>query len=168
MADGALGWPAVPVPQLVGATARFPFPHTDPDGFATSAEIVDFLSAYADFIAAPVRCGVTVTALLRRPGASGFLAETSDGPIEAGNVVVATGPYQRPIVPALLPEDAGVFQVHASTYREPDQLPAGAVLIVGSGASGAQIAEELLRAGRPVYLRSGITVECRADIADEN
>ena len=133
----------------------FPFPHTDPDGFATSAEIVDFLSAYADFIAAPVRCGVTVTALLRRPGTSGFLAETSDGPIEAGNVVVATGPYQRPIVPALLPEDAGVFQVHASRYREPGQLPPGAVLIVGSGASGAQIAEELVRAGRHVYLSVG-------------
>ena len=133
----------------------FPFPHTDPDGFATSAEIVDFLSAYADFIAAPMRCGVTVTALLRRPGTSGFLAETSDGPIEAGNVVVATGPYQRPIVPALLPEDAGLFQVHASRYREPDQLPPGAVLIVGSGASGAQIAEELVRAGRHVYLSVG-------------
>ena len=133
----------------------FPFPHTDPDAFATSAEIVDFLAAYADFIAAPIRCGVTVTALLRREGACGFLAETSDGPIEARNVVVATGPYQRPIIPALLPEDAGLFQVHASRYRDPDQLPPGAVLIVGSGASGAQIAEELVRAGRRVYLSVG-------------
>ena len=133
----------------------FPFPHADPDAFATSAEIVDFLAAYADFIAAPIRCGVTVTAVRRRPGTSGFLAETSDGPIESANVVVATGPYQRPIIPALLPEDAGLFQVHASRYREPDQLPRGAVLIVGSGASGAQIAEELVRAGRHVYLSVG-------------
>ena len=133
----------------------FPLAHADPDAFATSGEIVDFLSAYADFIAAPVRCGVAVTALRRRPGTSGFVAETSNGPIEAANVVVATGPYQRPIVPALLAEDAGFFQVHASLYREPDQLPAGAVLIVGSGASGAQIAEELVRAGRPVYLSVG-------------
>ena len=133
----------------------FPFPHTDPDAFATSAEIVDFLAAYADFIAAPIRCSVTVTALLRREGGSGFVAETSAGPIEAGNVVVATGPYQRPIIPALLPEDAGLFQVHASRYRDPDQLPPGAVLIVGSGASGAQIAEELVRAGRRIYLSVG-------------
>ena len=81
----------------------FPFPHTDPDAFATSAEIVDYLATYAEFIAAPVRCGVTVTALLRREGTSGFVAETSNGPIDAANVVVATGPYQRPKVPALLP-----------------------------------------------------------------
>jgi putative flavoprotein involved in K+ transport len=133
----------------------FPFLHGDPDAFATSAEIVDFLTAYADFIAAPIRCGVTVRALHGRGGAGGFRAETSDGTIEAGNVVVATGPYQRPIVPALLPDDTGLFQVHASRYREPGQLPPGAVLIVGSGASGAQITEELFRAGRQVYLSVG-------------
>ena len=118
----------------------FPFPHADPEGFATSGEIVDFLAAYADFIAAPVRCGVTVTALRRRDAAAGFVVETSDGPIHADNVVVATGPYQV---------------VHASRYREPGQLPDGAVLVVGSGASGAQIAEELMRAGRRVYLSVG-------------
>jgi putative flavoprotein involved in K+ transport len=133
----------------------FPFRQGDPDAFATSAEIVDFLIAYAAFIAAPIRCGVTVTALHGREGASGFRAETSDGTIEADNVVVATGPYQRPIVPALLPDDTGLFQVHASRYREPGQLPRGAVLIIGSGASGAQIAEELFRAGRQVYLSVG-------------
>ena len=133
----------------------FPFPHADPEGFATSGEIVDFLAAYADFITAPVRCGVTVTALRRRDGGAGFVLETSDGPIGADNVVVATGPYQVPIVPTLLPDDAGLCQVHASRYREPGQLPGGAVLVVGSGASGAQIAEELMRAGRHVYLSVG-------------
>jgi putative flavoprotein involved in K+ transport len=133
----------------------FPFPHGDPDGFATSGEIVDFLTAYAAFVAPPIRCGVAVTALRRRNDAPGFLAETSAGPIEVSNVVVATGPYQRPIIPALLPPDSGVFQVHASRYSAPDQLPAGAVLVVGSGASGVQIAEELLRAGRRVYLSAG-------------
>ena len=120
-----------------------------------SGEIVDFITAYADFIAAPIRCGVAVTALRRRDGASGFVAETSDGPIEADNVVVATGPYQRPVIPALLRDDVDVFQVHASRYQNPGQLPPGAVLVVGSGASGAQIAEELLRAGRRVYLSVG-------------
>ena len=132
----------------------FPFPHTDPDGFATSAEILDFIGAYADAIAAPVRCGVAVTALQRR-GASGFTAETTDGVIAASNVVVATGPYQRPVIPPSLKDGIEVFAVHASRYREPDQLPLGAVLVVGSGASGAQITEELLRAGRRVYLSIG-------------
>jgi putative flavoprotein involved in K+ transport len=131
----------------------FPFPHTDPDGFATTREIADFIAAYADFIAAPIRCGVSVTALRCRDG-TGFVAETSNGPIEADRVVVATGPYQRPVMPDLLRDDS-IFQVHASRYQNPDQLPSGAVLVVGSGASGAQIAEELLRAGRRVYLSVG-------------
>ncbi|WP_128926105.1 flavin-containing monooxygenase [Bradyrhizobium guangxiense] len=121
----------------------FPFAHTDPDGFATSSEIVEFISAYADFIAAPIRCGVSVDALHRKQSGTGFVAETSGGPIEADNVVVATGPYQRPLIPSLLQEEADVFQLHASQYRSPDQLPSGAVLVVGSGASGAQITEEL-------------------------
>jgi putative flavoprotein involved in K+ transport len=133
----------------------FPFPHTDPDGFATSGDILDFISAYAAFVAPPIRCGVAVTSLRCRDGASGFVAEISDGVIEADNVVVATGPYQRPIIPALLRDDADVFQVHASRYTNPDQLPSGAVLVIGSGASGAQIAEELLCAGRRVYLSVG-------------
>src|SRR5215831_3544381 len=99
----------------------FPFSHADPDGFATSDEIVRYLTAYADFIGASVRCSVTVKALRRRDNLFGFVAETSDGLIEAANVVVATGPYQRPIIPALLSDDA-IFQVHASRYRRPEQL----------------------------------------------
>jgi putative flavoprotein involved in K+ transport len=131
----------------------FPFRHADPDGFCTSAEIVDFLTAYAGHIAAPIRSGVAVTRLARQ--GTRFIAETSDGPLSAANVVVATGPYQRAVVPPLLPQALDFFQVHASSYRAPDQLPAGAVLVVGSGASGAQIAEELLRAGRRVWLSVG-------------
>jgi putative flavoprotein involved in K+ transport len=133
----------------------FPFPHTDPDAFATRREIVDFISAYADFIAAPIRCGVAVTALRRRDGGPGLIAETAGGSIEADNVVVATGPYQSPVMPTLLRDDINLFQVHASRYLNPDQLPPGAVLVVGAGASGSQIAEELLRAGRRVYLSVG-------------
>jgi putative flavoprotein involved in K+ transport len=133
----------------------FPFPHADPDGFATPDEIADFITAYAAFIGAPVRCGVNVSALRHRDGGSGFVAATSDGAIEADNVVVATGPYQRPRIPPHLRDAAGVFQLDASRYKKPSQLPAGAVLVVGSGASGAQIAEELLRAGRRVYLSVG-------------
>jgi len=103
----------------------------------------------------PIRCGVEVTRLSRRAGGAGFIAETSGGAIEAANVVVATGPYQRPLMPDLLLDAPGLFQVHASKYRAPGQLPSGAVLVVGGGASGAQIAEELLCAGRRVYLSVG-------------
>jgi putative flavoprotein involved in K+ transport len=132
----------------------FPFPQTEPDAFATSADMVRFIEAFADFAASPIRCGVEVTRLSRRDGASGFIAETADGTIEARNVVVATGPYQRGLMPDLL-RDHTVFQVHAVGYKNPGQLPPGAVLVVGAGASGAQIAEELNRAGRRVYLAVG-------------
>src|SRR6516164_1782130 len=133
----------------------FPFPYTDPDAFATSDEIVRYLTAYAKFVGASARCGVNVQCLRRRDSSIGFVAETSEGRIEAANVVVATGPYQRPKIPTLLSNNATVFQVHANHYRRPEQLPFGAVLVIGSGASGVQIAEELLRAGRQVYLSVG-------------
>jgi putative flavoprotein involved in K+ transport len=135
----------------------FAFAHSEPDGFATSAEIVKFIDAFAAFVAPPIRCGVEVTRLTRGNDA-GFIAETTggtiQGTIQAQNVVVATGPYQRPVMPDLL-RDHPVFQVHASGYRNPGQLPSGAVLVVGSGASGAQIADELHRAGRRVFLAVG-------------
>jgi putative flavoprotein involved in K+ transport len=133
----------------------FSFPHSDPDGFAANREIIAFIDAYAAFIAPPIRCGVDVKRLRRRDGGEGFLTDTSAGLIEAKNVVVATGPYQRAVMPAVLRDHADLFQVHASRYQNPAQLPSGAVLVVGSGASGAQIAEELLRAGRRVYLAIG-------------
>jgi len=134
---------------------ELPFPHSDPDGFATSTEIVDYLEAYAVHVKAPVHCGVTVIALRRNDSSNAYEARTSAGLITARNVVIASGPYQSPVIPDLLPDDRDLFQVHASAYKRPDQLPAGAVLIVGSGASGAQIAEELVRAGRRVYLSVG-------------
>jgi putative flavoprotein involved in K+ transport len=133
----------------------FPFPHEDPDGFADLAAIAGFIDAYAAFVAPPIRCGVNVTKLSR--DGAGFVAETSQGKIEAKKVVVATGPYQRAILPDLLRDEPDLFQVHASNYLNPEQLPAGAVLVVGAGASGAQIAEELLRAGRRIFLSVGQT-----------
>src|SRR5262249_28612815 len=87
--------------------------------------------------------------------AKGLLAHTPNGPIAASNVVIATGPYQRPVVPQRMADACDLFQVHASAYKGPGQLPSGAVLIVGSGASGAQIADEVVRAGRKVYLSIG-------------
>jgi putative flavoprotein involved in K+ transport len=132
---------------------EFSFPHSEPDAFAALGAIVDFIDAYAAFVAPPIRCGVEVTRLRRGDGSS-FIAETAGGTIEARNVVVATGPYQRPLMPDLL-RDETIFQVHASGYKNPGQLPPGAVLVVGAGASGAQIAEELNRAGRRVFLSVG-------------
>ena len=128
----------------------------DPDGFATCAEVIAFIERYRQAIRAPVRIGVEVTALSRSATGDALRLETTDGPIEADHVVIATGPYQEPIVPAIsrtLP--SGVLQVHSSGYRNPGRLPAGAVLVVGSGASGCQIVEDLIAAGRRVYLSVG-------------
>ncbi len=137
---------------------RFPnmtFSGVDPDAFATKDQIVAYFEAYAKQIAAPIRCGVEVNALERKADGSGFRALTSAGVIEAANVVVATGPFQRPVIPTVVPDEAGVAQMHSSAYRNPGQLPEGAVLIVGAGSSGVQIAEELARSGRRVYLSVG-------------
>ncbi len=128
----------------------------DPEGFATRDEVVAFIERYREMIDAPVRTGVTVTHLGRAVASGGFRLETTAGRLHAANVVVATGPYQEAVVPAAartLPAD--LFQVHSSAYRNPAQLPAGAVLVVGSGASGCQIVEDLLAAGRVVYLSVG-------------
>jgi putative flavoprotein involved in K+ transport len=102
-----------------------------------------------------MRCGVAVTRLRRDERGGGFVAQAASSTVAARNVVIATGPYQRPLTPRLIADDCDLFQVHANAYKRPEQLPAGAVLIVGSGASGAQIAEELARAGRTVYLSVG-------------
>jgi putative flavoprotein involved in K+ transport len=137
---------------------RFPgltFSGIDPDDFAPRDKIVDYFMAYAERIKAPIRCGVEVTALYKKADGSGFRAETSAGAIEAGNVVAATGPFQRPIIPRVVPADAGLMQIHSSAYRNPGQIPEGAALVIGAGSSGAQIADELLRSGRRVYLSVG-------------
>lgn len=127
----------------------------DGDAFPGKEEVADYMVAYAGQVKAPVRTGVEVTRLERLPGRAGFRAETTAGVIEADYVVSATGPFQKPVMPAIVPEDAGIVQMHSTAYRNPAQLPEGAVLVVGAGSSGAQIADELLRAGRKVYLSVG-------------
>lgn len=86
----------------------FPFPHSDPDAFSDTDTIIRYIEAYAAFIAPPIRCSVAVTRLSQRDG--GFIAETADGTIAAKNVVVATGPYQRNVVPDVL-RDHPVFSI---------------------------------------------------------
>jgi putative flavoprotein involved in K+ transport len=137
---------------------RFPsmeFSDIHPDAFAPKEQVADYFVAYAEKFAMPIRCGVEVTDVRRNTGKPGFRVETSEGVIEANNVVAATGPFQRPIIPALVPNSAGLTQIHSNGYRNPEQLPDGAVLVVGAGSSGAQIADELMRAGRSVYLSVG-------------
>ena len=131
------------------------FADFDPNAFPSKERIADYLVAYADMINAPIRCGVEVREVRRNVGRPGFRVETSVGVIEANSVVAATGSFQIPVIPDLVPADAEVTQIHSSAYRNPDQLPEGAVLVVGAGSSGAQIADELLLSGKSVYLSVG-------------
>lgn len=126
---------------------------SDPGGFAHYGEIVRVVEDYAVAAGIPVREHTEVVSLEEDGGGPGFVVSLPGGSIHARRVVLATGPFQRPAIP---PMSRGisrpVWQTDPVRYRCPGQLPAGAVLIVGSGASGCQIADELLRAGRTVYL----------------
>ena len=137
---------------------RFPgleFPDLGPDDFAHKDQVADYFETYARMIDAPIRTGVEVKQVVRAPGRAGFIVETSEGTIHANRVVAATGPFQRPVIPAIAPQDESLLQIHSAHYRNPQQLPEGAVLVVGAGSSGVQIADELSRAGRQVYLSVG-------------
>jgi putative flavoprotein involved in K+ transport len=128
----------------------------NPEGYASKNEFIQFLEDYASTIRAPVRRGAEVLTLSDTNDGSSITLETSQGAIQSRIVVVATGPFQAPKIPAAsrdLPPK--MFQIHARDYRNPAQLPPGAVLVVGSGASGTQIAEELHRNGRRVFLAVG-------------
>ena len=135
--------------QLPGYT----YAGDDPDGFAHYSEILGVIEDYAASTGAPVREHTEVVGLGEDGGGAGFVVSLADGSMLARRVVVATGPFQRPLIPGLsrdvLPS---VLQTDPTRYRCPAQLPDGAVLVVGGGASGCQIADELLRAGRRVYL----------------
>lgn len=137
---------------------RFPareFADTRPDAFATKDSVVRYFEEFARQIDVPIRCGVEVTEVTPLPFGAGFRVETSDGTIEARNVVAATGPFQKPAIPAVVPDLPGLTQIHSVGYRNPARLEDGAVLVVGAGSSGVQIADELRRAGRKVYLSVG-------------
>jgi putative flavoprotein involved in K+ transport len=127
----------------------------DPDGFMTMPEVVDFISAYAKEVAAPVLSHTTVMSVA--PGAGGgFVVTTDQGRWEADSVVLASGACNIADLPAVaeaVPPD--VFQLTAKQYRNPAQLPDGGVLVVGAAATGIQIADELQRSGRPVTLAVG-------------
>lgn len=133
----------------------FPYAGPDPHGFIAKDEIIAYIEAYAALIKPPLREGVAVTKL-RRGGDGLFDVSTTEGDYVTSNVVVAIGGYHVPSIPRLaerLPKD--ILQIHSSAYRNPQCLPDGEVLVVGSGQSGCQIAEDLHLAGRRVHLSVG-------------
>ncbi|MES1931470.1 FAD dependent oxidoreductase [Salinisphaera shabanensis T35B1] len=133
----------------------FGYDGDDPDGFMPKDEIVAYLERYADFVDPPLREGVTVTRL-RGDERGGFVIETTAGTATAEQVVLAVNGYHLPRVPRIaerLPAD--IEQLHSVDYRNPEQLAAGEVMIVGTGQSGCQIAEDLHLAGRRVHLSVG-------------
>lgn len=137
---------------------RFPgleFDDIAPETFPPKERMARYFENYATMINAPIRTNVEVTHVRRCQGRPGFLISTSRGEMEALRVVAATGPFQVPSFPQIVPEESGLTQIHSSAYKNPGKLPEGAVLVVGGGASGSQIAEELQRADRKVYLSIG-------------
>jgi putative flavoprotein involved in K+ transport len=143
------------LPNWYNGLPGFPYQGAAPDGFQTRDEWVADLVRYAATFALPVREGVAASAVGQR-GDGRFSLRTSAGTLVAENVVVATGSYQAPRVPAIAAELAhDIHQIHSGGYRNGDALPPGAVLVVGTGNSGSQIAEELHRAGRAVWLAVG-------------
>lgn len=137
---------------------RFPglkFEGVSPEAFPPKERMAQYFEEYAAMLKAPVRTGVEVRQVERNMGRPGFKVTTSEGVIEAINVVAATGPFQIPAYPKIVPETDSIQQLHSSAYKNPGQLREGAVLVVGAGASGSQIAEELRKAGKTVYLSVG-------------
>jgi putative flavoprotein involved in K+ transport len=136
--------------QLPGA------PHPgDPNAFMSRSEIIAYLERYAERL--PVRYSTRVTSVTRDGRWGCYVVTTADGEsFVARNVVIATGLYQRPNIPAFAADfPAQIVQIHSDAYRNPHALPQGAVLVVGSAQSGAQITEELYESGRKVYLAVG-------------
>ena len=137
-----------------------PYDGPDPEGFMVKGEIVDYVERYAKKYDLPVHEGVRVESL-SPGGEGGFVLETTRGRLLAEQVVVATGAYHVPFIPpsaAGFPE--GVQHLHSESYRNPQSLPDGAVLVVGTGQSGVQIAEDLHLAGRQVHLAVGSAPRC--------
>ncbi len=133
----------------------FPYDGDEPEAFMDRDGIVDVIERYAEHIAAPVHCGTNVEHLDRDEDGR-FVMSTSQGQFRAQNVIVATGPYQRTLVPAQAAALPGrLRQLPASAYTNANALPAGGVLVVGAGGSGVQITEDLLAAGRRTWLCVG-------------
>ena len=128
----------------------------DPDGFMPKDEVVAYFERYVEKFNLPVQFKTSVLKVVSLEGGKGYQVKTDRKTYQAKNVVMATGSFQKPKIPAFgadIPQ--GITQLHSGHYRNPGQLPEGAVLVVGSGQSGMQITEELYQNGRTVYLCTG-------------
>src|SRR5690625_2158310 len=134
-------------PNMVFETAK--------DELAPKEPIADYLEKYAEQFSGLIETGVEVLSVTRVPNSPKFLVKTTRGEVTADHVVAATGPFQVPVIPNVIPDEANVTQIHSHDYKNPQDLPEGAVLVVGAGSSGAQIASELAQAGREVFLSIG-------------
>lgn len=147
-------------PNWQCALPGYPYRGDEPHGFMKKDEIVAWLDGFIRHVDAPVREGVAVKRVSKRPN-GGFLVQTSQSTLSADQVVIASGGYHTPIVPRMAERlPASIVQMQSSEYRNPAALPEGAVLVVGSGQSGAQIAEDLHLAGRKVVLAVGEAPRC--------
>jgi putative flavoprotein involved in K+ transport len=139
----------------------WPYTGDDPHGFMIKDQINEWLAGFVEQVKAPAIEGVTVERVSRAGERERFNVQTDAGGYTADQVVVASGGYHRPIVPRLAEKlPTAVTQYHSAQYRNPAQLPEGAVLVVGCGQSGAQIAEDLHLAGRKVYVATGDAPRC--------
>lgn len=133
-----------------------PYTGPDPDGFMLKDEIVSYVEAYAASFDPPIQERVSVQRVSASGVAAGFLLETSSGDFSADQLVMASGPYHRPKIPQLSAAfDPDILQIDATRYRNPGALPDGAVMVVGTGQSGCQIAGDLHLAGREVHVCVG-------------
>jgi putative flavoprotein involved in K+ transport len=133
-----------------------PVPEDVADGFFTREELVAHFDQFAATFEPEIRFDTQVTSVEQNPPNSNYLVHTNQGAIEANHVVVAAGTFQHPRIPAFSENiSPDIVQLHTDDYRNPEELPDGAVLVVGSAQSGCQIAEELYTSGRKVYLSVG-------------
>ncbi|WP_306565996.1 MSMEG_0569 family flavin-dependent oxidoreductase [Aquabacterium sp.] len=132
----------------------------EPHGFMKKGEIIEYLNAFLTKVKPPILTGVTVQHV-KATSEGGYAITTTAGDFTARQVVVCSGGYHEPVVPRLAERlPAHIVQLHSEQYRNPQSLPAGGVLVVGSGQSGAQIAEDLHLAGKQVHLAVGDAPRC--------
>ena len=137
---------------------RFPtlkFSNIDPDSFASKEMVVKYFEKFAKKIKAPINLNVNVEKVEKQSSNHKYLVTTSESLYEADNIIVATGAFQEPIIPNIIPSNSKVNQIHSQAYKNPEQFSDGSILVIGSGSSGSQIAEELRRTNREVFFSVG-------------
>ena len=137
---------------------RFPtlkFSNIDPDSFASKEMVVKYFEKFAKKIKIPINLNVNVEKVEKQSSNHKYLVTTSEGLYEADNIIVATGAFQEPIIPNIIPSNSKVNKIHSQAYKNPEQFSDGSILVIGSGSSGSQIAEELRRTNKEVFFSIG-------------